>query len=446
MLSCAWGSILRGRTEHVRPLSGPRKRNNKNTMKIETLPLSSTPAARPKRRYAPAIGVAILVLAGAGGYAFTHRDATAPAKPVAQAAAKAEKEPVHELSRRDVAVIEARPLAVTLPLNGSLSPLSQATVKSKVSGVILATSVQEGMDVKAGQVIARLDDAEARARVAQQQAALADAGARLALAKKNMANSAALLKQNYIAQNAFDTMANNVDLAQAAVDSARAQLELARIALADTVIHAPLSGVVSKRHAQAGEKLAPDSPVFTIVDLKHLTLDARVPANDIPRVKVGQDAQFKVDGFDGRSFSGKVARINPATEAGSRAMIVYISVDNPDGLLRAGMYGKGTLTTEKSAAHPLLPLGAVQQEAGRDVVYRVDGGKVVAQPVKLGLKNEDLGLVEALDGVDAGATVMALKLDGVKPGSPVKLPEGLGSKAQATGTETIAAAPHDKKG
>src|SRR5439155_18705049 len=134
----------------------------------------------------------ILVLAGVGGYVVTHRDADSAktaAKPAAQAA-KAEKEPVHELSRRDVAVVEARPLAVTLPLNGSLSPLSQATVKSKVSGVILATTVQEGMEVKAGQVIARLIDAEARARVAQQQAALADASARLALAKKNMANSA----------------------------------------------------------------------------------------------------------------------------------------------------------------------------------------------------------------------------------------------------------------
>lgn len=399
-------------------------------MKIETLPLSSAEPVHARRRYAPAIGVAILVLAGAGGYAFTHRDA-APAKPAAQAA-KAEKEPVHELSRRDVAVIEARPLALTLPLNGSLSPLSQATVKSKVSGVILDTTVQEGMEVQAGQVIARLDGAEARARVAQQQAALADANARLALARKNMANSAALLKQNFIAQNAYDTSVNGVDLAQAAVDSAKAQLELARIALNDTVIHAPLSGVVSKRHAQAGEKLAPDSPVFTIVDLKHLTLDAQVPANDIPRIKVGQDAQFKVDGFGDRAFKGKVARINPATEAGSRAMIVYISVDNPDGLLRAGMYGKGTLVTEKSAPHPLLPLGAVQQDGGRDVVYRVDSGKVVAQPVKLGLRNDDEGLVEALEGVPAGATVMALKLDGIKPGSPVKLPDGLPNQATAS--------------
>jgi len=405
--------------------------DNNNAMNIETLPLSpGQPPAQPpaataplthKRRRAGAIGLALLVLAAGGGYAFTRQDA-APAKP--DAAAKAEPDPVRELSHRDVAVIEARPLALTLPLSGSLTPLAQATVKSKVSGVVLATSVQEGMNVSAGQVIARLDDAEARARVAQQQALLADANARLALARKNQANSAALLKQNYIAQNAYDTTSNAVDLAQAAVDAARAQVDLARIALLDTVIRAPLSGVVSKRHAQAGEKLAPDSPVFSIVDLKQLTLDAQVPASDIPRIRVGQEVRFHVDGFGGREFAGKVVRINPATEAGSRAMLVYIGVDNPDGALRAGMFAKGEVTTEKSAPRPLLPLTAVRHDknTGQDTVYRLDGGKVVAQPVKLGLRNEDEGLVEALDGVPAGASVLAVPLDDIKPGSRVKLP------------------------
>jgi RND family efflux transporter MFP subunit len=391
-------------------------------MKIESLPPasaepSSTVKAKRRRWRAPAIGVAVLALAGAGGYAYTHAGSAKPAPAAAE-----KKDPVHELSARDIALVEARPLAVTLPLSGSLTPLAQATVRSKVSGVVKQTTVQEGMNVSAGQVIARLDDSEARARVAQQQAALNDAAARLALAKKNQANSAALLKQNYIAQNAYDTTSNSVDLAQAAVDSARAQLELARIALNDTTIDAPLSGVVSKRHAQAGEKLSPDSPVFSIVDLRQLTLDAQVPASDIPRVKVGQEVQFKVDGFGDRNFAGKVLRINPAAEAGSRAMLVYIGVDNPDGALRAGMFAKGVVTTEKSAAHPLLPLGAVQKEKGQDVVYRVDGGKVVVQPVRLGLKNEDAGMVEALDGIAAGATVLAVKLDGFKPGEKVKLP------------------------
>jgi membrane fusion protein, multidrug efflux system len=396
-------------------------------MKIESLPSltpSSVETKAARRRWrVPAIVLAVLAAAG-GGYAFTHQGNAPPAP----APAVDKKDAVHELSVRDIARVEARPLAVTLPLSGSLTPLAQATVKSKVSGVVLETTVQEGMNVTAGQVIARLNDAEARARVAQQQAALNEASARLALAKKNMANSAALLKQNYIAQSAYDTTANAVDLAQAAVDSARAQLELARITLADTTIRAPISGVVSKRHAQAGEKLSPDSPVFSIVDLKRLTLDAQVPASDIPRVKVGQEVQFKVDGFGERGFAGKVVRINPAAEAGSRAMLVYVGVDNPDGVLRAGMFAKGAITTEKSDAHALLPLLGVRKEGGRDVVYRVDGGKVEARPVTLGLKNEDEGLVEALDGIDPGAVVLAVKLDGVKPGDKVKLPQAAPAK------------------
>jgi RND family efflux transporter MFP subunit len=287
--------------------------------------------------------------------------------------------------------------------------------------VVLETTVQEGMSVAAGQVIARLDAADARARVAQQQAALDEAGARLSLAKKNNANSAALLKQNYISQNSYDTTQNSVELAQAAVNAARAQLDLARIALNDTVIRAPLAGLVSKRFVQAGEKLAPDVPVFSIVNLRELTLEAQVPASDIPRVKVGQEARFKVDGFDGRVFAGKVTRINPTTEAGSRAMLVYISVDNADGSLKGGMFAKGSITTEKSAPAPLAPLAAIRKEGGRDVVYRVDAGKVVVQPVVLGLRNDNEGVVQVREGLAAGATVLAAKLDGVKPGSKVKL-------------------------
>lgn len=389
-------------------------------MKIETLPLTSSPPSitTTRRRWRkPAIALVVAALAAGGWFAYQGK---APA-PAASAEKKAEKATVFELAQNDVVTVESRELALRLPLSGSLAPLAQATVKSKVSGVVLNTTVREGMNVSAGQVIARLDDADARARVAQQAAMLKEATARLALANKNEANSQALLRQNYISQSSFDTTRNSVELAQAAVDAARAQLEMARIALNDTTIRAPLSGVVSKRFVQAGEKLSPDSPVMAIVDLQHLTLDAQVPASDIPRVQVGQEVRFKVDGFDGRAFTGKVARINPATEPGSRAMLVYISVANDDGLLRAGMFAKGEITTDKSAPRPIVPLAALRKDGARDVVYRVDGGKVVVQPVQLGMKSEDEGLAEVTGGVEAGAVLLAVPLDGVKPGSAVKL-------------------------
>lgn len=406
-------------------------------MKRETMPLPfvlnlSTPAAPPRRRRwrKPAAALLILMLAG-GGWAYMH----AGAKPAASAADKDKpKTPVYELSAGDVATIGARELSINLPLSGSLTPLTQATVKSKVSGVVLETTVQEGMAVTAGQVIARLDAAEARARAAQQQASLDEASARLALAKKNNVNSEALLKQNYISRNAYDTTQNSVDLAQAAVAAARAQLDMAQIALADATLKAPLSGVVSKRYVQAGEKLAPDMPVMAIVNLTQLTLEAQVPASEIPRIHVGQDVRFRVDGFDQRDFLGKVARINPTTEAGSRAMLVYISVNNADGTLRGGMFAKGQITTAKTATRPLLPIAALRKDGNQDIVYRVENGDIKAQPVKLGLRNEDDGYVEVLDGLTPGAMVLAAPLDGVKPGSKVKLPS-----APAAGSATATA-------
>ena len=399
-------------------------------MKIETLPLAQPQPTARRRNWSKSVAALLIVLLAGGGWAFMQKSKAKGSNEAAKTAQAKEANPgkdgapkvdVYELSSGDVAAVEARELRLDLPLAGSLAPLDQATVKSKVSGVVLATSVQEGMSVAAGQVIARLDGADHRARLAQQQAAMDEASARLSLAKKNNANSQALLKQNYISQNSYDTTQNSVELAQASVNAMAAQLQLAQLSLADTVIRAPLSGVISKRHVQAGEKLAPDMPVFTIVNLRQLTLEAQVPASEVPRVKIGQEVRFRVDGFAGRDFAGKVARISPTAEAGSRSMLVYVSVDNSDAALRGGMFAKGSITTDKSAVAPVVPLAAVRTEAGRQVVYTIEANKVVAQPVTLGMRNEDEGLAQVTSGLGKGASVIVAKLDGVKPGSKVRV-------------------------
>lgn len=379
---------------------------------------SELPSISRRRWRKPAI--ALVALAVAGGAYTVLRPQPAPAAATASAAPA--KPVVYELAATDVSTVAARPLAVQLPLSGSLAPVSQATVKSKVSGVVEESALREGMAVTAGQVLARIDPADLRARMTQQQALLDEAQARLAMAQKNEANSRALLAQKYISQTAYDTNANAVDLARASVKAASAQVELARIALADSTIRAPMSGIVSKRHVQAGEKVAPDMPVYTIVSLAELTLEAQVPTSDIPRIKPGQEVSFRVDGFAGRTFGGKVARINPTTEAGSRAMLVYIAVPNEDGALRGGMFAKGSIVTERTAALPQVPVAALREESGRHLVYKVAGGKVVAQPVTLGLRNEDEGLAAVTDGLAQGEHVIVSKLDGVKPGASVRLP------------------------
>ncbi|WP_426192629.1 efflux RND transporter periplasmic adaptor subunit [Massilia sp. DWR3-1-1] len=389
-------------------------------MKIETLPLATAPTTAPRRPWKKALALLLIVLLAGGAWYFMRaRGAAAPAP---DAAAKdGPKVAVYELSKGDVATIASRELRLNLPLAGALAPSEQATVKAKVSGVVLDTTLQEGTAVAAGQVIARLDAADQRARVAQMQAAYDEATARVSLATKNNANSQALLKQNYISQSSVDNTQNSVELAQASLAAARAQLDMARIALADTVIRAPLAGVISKRHVQAGEKLAPDMPVATIVNLRLLNLEASVPASEVPRVKIGQEVRFKVDGFARRDFVGKVARISPTTEAGSRSMVVYISVDNSDAALRGGMFAKGAITTEKSAAAPLVPLAAMRELKGDAVVYAIVDGQVVAQRVSLGLRNDDDGVAEVKSGLQEGATVIVARLDAVKPGQKVRV-------------------------
>lgn len=388
----------------------------------------------------PVLAAAVVAVL-AGGAWFALQRAPAPATP-ASATKVAEKPPVLELGSADVAAISARSLALSLPLSGSLAPLSSATIKSKVSGVVQATTVQEGMAVAAGQVLARIDQADLRARLQQQHAQLDEAQARLAMATKNEANSGALLAQKYISQNAYDSTQNSVELARAAVKSAQAMVEIARIALEDGVIRAPIAGVVSKRHVQAGEKLAPDMPVFSIVNLAELTLEAQVPASEIPRVRVGQDVRFRVDGYQQREFTGKVARINPSTEAGSRALLVYIAVRNVDAALRAGMFAKGAIVTDRADVAPVVPLAALRDDHGRQVVYRVDDGKVVAQPVTLGLRNDDEGTAQVVAGLQDGARVIVSKLPALKPGAQVSLP----AEAASTAAAATAAASQPKKG
>jgi RND family efflux transporter MFP subunit len=143
--------------------------------------------------------------------------------------------------------------------------------------------------------------------------------------------------------------------------------------------------------------------------------------------------RFKVDGFAQRAFAGRVARINPTTEAGSRSMLVYVSVDNSDGVLRGGMFAKGSITTEKSAPGAVVPIAAVRSEKGQQVVYTIEADKVVSRPVTLGLRNDDEGLAQVTSGLAEGASVIVAKLDGVKPGARVRIGASAPAAAPAKG-------------
>jgi RND family efflux transporter MFP subunit len=365
---------------------------------------------RLRRVVTPAIAVALLVAVGGTWFAMQGSNAKAVEKPAAPVTL--------QLSPADVTLVERKELARVIPLSGSLQPLLQSTVKSKVSGEVQKVFVREGERVSQGQVLAQIDTADIKARLDSQIAALEEARAKWQIAAKNRDNNLALLKQNFISQNAFDTTESTYKASEASVRSAEAQVRLARNALEDAMVHSPLAGIVARKMVNAGEKVAPDSPLLSIVDLAQMEIEAPVPASEVPRVRVGQVASFRVDGFGERTFVGRVERINPVTEQGSRSITLYLSVPNAEGLLKGGMFAKGDLVLDKTEPMPAVPMSAIREEAGQTYVFTLEGGKLARRAVTLGLRDEQSGLVEVRSGLTAGVQVINAKLDGLKPDTP----------------------------
>ncbi len=330
---------------------------------------------------------------------------------------KSDVDKTFEFAKNDIAVVQPQNLGLVIPVSGSVRPVLQAMVKSKVAGEVAHVYVREGERVTAGQTLVSIDAADLKARHDAQRAMVAEAKARLDLATKNEANNRALLAKNFISQNAFDGVANSVQIAEANHQSALAQSAITQRALADAQVRAPFAGIVSKRAVNVGEKITADAPVMHIVDLSKMELEAPVPVSDIPCVKVGQEIAFTVDGFAGREFKGKVERINPAAEAGSRSISIFVSLPNLDGALKGGMFANGTLAATSRGAVNALPLASLIEEGGQTFVYAIKDGLIQRKPVTVGAKNVERGMVEIRDGITIGTEVIAVKADGLKHGS-----------------------------
>ena len=337
-----------------------------------------------------------------------------------------------EFTPGDVATVEPKSLTRWLPLSGSLQPVNQTTVKAKVSGEIRQVMVREGEAVKAGQVLARFDTSDLDARLSDRAGALESSRAQLALAQKTRAQNLLLLKQNFISQTAFDSAESNLSVNQGALKSLEAQAQLAKNALRDAVVITTLDGTVAKRHIQPGEKVNFDSPLFTVVDLGRMEVQALVPANDIPEIVIGMAVELSIDGFGERRFEGQVERINPMTEAGTRAILVFVQIPNPDAALRGGMFATGRIRLAAGSPVPTLPDTAIRSEAGQNFVWAIDKGKVLKRMVVIGKRDEAAGRTEIKTALPPDLLILSSRFDNLKDGLPaiVRAPSREKEKAQ----------------
>ena len=393
--------------------------------------LDSVTSSRQPRWYRKPLWLSLVLVLGVGAVGGAVALRAQSAKAVESG--KKDGPPVTlEFAPGDVAVVVVRALSQGVSVSGSLLPVNQATVKSTVGGEVRRVLVREGEAVRQGAVVAEIDGTEARTRLEAALADLAERRARLDIAARNRDTNQGLLKQNFISQNAFDQLQSTYQASQAAVQWAEAQVKLARQATADALVRAPMSGTVAKRLVNGGERVGVDAPLLQLVDLSRLELEATVPASDVARIAPGQSVRFTVDGFGERQFEGKLARINPVAEPGTRAIKLFVTVPNGDASLRGGMFAQGVVTVSQSKAMPVIPLSAVFEEAAQSYAFTVEGGKLAKRALKLGLKDEASGQVEVAEGLSDGIVVVRIRMNGLKAGAPAVLRDATAAAKSAS--------------
>ena len=337
----------------------------------------------------------VLAIALALGRAYTARNAPAPALAASPVSGQI------ELAATDVISIQLMDITQGLRVTGVLKAVNSAIVKARVAGELQMLSVREGDTVTAGQVLAQIDPREFQARLQQAQQQADAALAQIDIAQRQFANNKALVDQGFISKTALDTSLSNLQAAQATHRAALAFADIVRQSLNDTVLKAPIAGQVSQRLAQPGERVGVDARILEIVDLRQIELESNLPSVELPNLKLGQLAQLRVEGAEGR-VTGRLVRVNPSAQLGTRTFVIYLRIEQPAGqklALRQGLFAEGLLNASSTRVLA-VPLKSVRTDQVLPFVQLVREGKVHHQTVTLGLRgmadSEEMVAVEGL--------------------------------------------------
>lgn len=312
------------------------------------------------------------------------------------------------LGARDVTPVALQPLASGISISGSLDPAQRVEVKAQMAGQLTRVAVERGTPVQSGQVLATIDAGALRAQLASAEAALASA-------ERDLNAIDTLFKRGAISER------DHVQ-ARVARDAAVARIAQVRDDLSKTTVRSPITGVVSDRLVETGEAIQVATSLFTVVNATTLELTGRVAPDVIGSVRVGLPARITLDAYPGRAFTGRVARIEPVAEAGTRQVAVYIHVANADRQLVGGLYASGTILTQgRDSSVATVPASAIRTVNGESVVFVVQDGRIAQRAVSLGARDAQRDVIEVRAGVPVGAVVLIDPVASLRDGTPVRM-------------------------
>lgn len=316
--------------------------------------------------------------------------------------------------------VEEREIPVTIQATGAFAADEESDVAPETSGLVAATFVDIGDRVAAGAVIAQLSTADAalrleqaRASLQQAEAAAAQARERYNLARANAVRYESLLKTGDVsrtlqeqAASEAETTRQAVATAEAAVAEARTRESLAKKALADTTIRAPFNGFITRRPVAVGEYVTPASTVATVLKLDPIRLRLLVPELQGARLRVGQQVSATVEALEGSVFEGRILAMNPALDPTTRSTLVEVSIANPHGAIRAGMFAIAEVSLGSTERALFVPRDAVIEDANTNSfrVFTSDGTTARLRIVQPGAAVGEV--LRIVSGIDAGDRVV----------------------------------------
>lgn len=300
-------------------------------------------------------------------------------------------------------------ISETILLTGTAAapPNDDVKVSALVPGRIAELNVAEGDRVKAGELLAKIDDRPYRDQLQQAQAAEQQAKASAENARLAQQRNEDLFQRGIAARKDLEDARTQESIANAALQQAEAALALARLQLARTEIASPLNGIVAKRFASVGEQVdgTAAQPIVEVANLREVEFQANPPASYLGKLHPDEAVQIKSEALDGQTFPGRIIAISPAVDPATGVGLARIRVPNAAGQLRLGMFLSAEVAVETHTHTLVVPPQAIyRDEAGEPRIYIVTDGTATAAAVKLGIETKDR--VELLSGAKEGDTVI----------------------------------------
>lgn len=333
-------------------------------------------------------------------------------------AAETSAPPAATVGAESILVLEERILRSGPSLSGELVPEREAVIRAELGGSIVRVAVEAGQAVTTGQLLAAIDESVVADQQRSARMGLVSAENAAQVATREWERAQRLAAGGAIAERDLEIAERSRVASDAQLENARAVLAAAERQLEKTRLRAPFPGIVSERTVSEGDIVQPGAELFTVVDPSSMRLEATAPVSALATLAVGSPVEFQVSGYDGRAFSGRVLRINPTVDPGTRQVRITVAIPNQGNNLVAGLFARGRVTAEERTA-VAVPLAAVDQRGAAPTLRRLRGGRVETVAVTLGLRDEVLEMVEVLSGVAVGDSILRAGAAGLAPGTTV---------------------------